>query len=62
VTFHSLPIDQGAVGSDGCGWVVQTMKCHKGFWKHPYLHGAVRSTFVSQGYAHDLNVEKLIQV
>jgi hypothetical protein len=42
--------------------VVQTMKCHKGFWKHPYLHGAVRSTFVSQGYAHDLNVEKLIQV
>jgi hypothetical protein len=47
VTFHSLPIDQDAVGSDGCGWVVQTMKCHKGFLKHSSLNGEVRTTFDS---------------
>jgi hypothetical protein len=22
------------------------MKCYKGFWKLPYVHGAVRSQFV----------------
>jgi hypothetical protein len=58
VTFHRLPIDQGAVGYDGYGWVEQTMKCHKGYWKLLCVHGAVRSTFVLQGYAHDLDVEK----
>jgi hypothetical protein len=38
------------------------MKCHKGFWKHPCLNGKVRTTFVSQGYANDLSVEKRILV
>jgi hypothetical protein len=34
VTFHSLRSGQRAVVSDSYGWVQQTMKCHKVFWKY----------------------------